>query len=150
MSAPFAVTRILCPTDFSPASEHAVRVAETIAARFDAKIDLLHVWAPPVSVALDAAVLPSADQIIQLTTALENALADAAKKVALPAGRVDRHLVQGVAWREIGAFAEEKKCDLVVMSTHGRSGIAHFVMGSVTERVARTSKVPVLVVPATV
>lgn len=147
MAAPFDVTRILCPTDFSPASEVALGAAERIADRFGARIELLHVWSPPVTVALDAALLPTPDQIVQYTAGLEKALADAAKAIALPAERVDRHLVQGIPWRETIDFAVQKKCDLVVMSTHGRSGISHFVMGSVTERVVRASTVPVLVVP---
>ncbi len=148
MTASFDVKRILCPTDFSPASEGAIRAAETVAERFGARLELLHVWSPPVMVALDAAVLPSPAEIVQLTAGLEQALAGASKKLSLPADRVDRHLVQGVAWREVTEFASAKGFDLIVMSSHGRSGIAHFVMGSVTERVVRTSKVPVLVVPA--
>lgn len=147
MAVPFDVTRVLCPTDFSPASDVALRAAERVAERFGARVELLHVWSPPVTVALDAALLPTPDQIVQYTAGLEKALADAAKTLALPAGHVDRHLVQGVAWRETVDFAVRKKCDLIVMSTHGRSGLSHFVMGSVTERVVRASTVPVLVVP---
>lgn len=148
MTDAFAVSRILCPTDFSPASEAAVRAAATLAARFDAHVDLLHVWAPNVTVMLDAAIVPTPEQIAAHVNQMEKLLADAAKLVGLPAGRVDRHLVQGsVAWRDITEFATEKKCDLIVMSTHGRTGLSHLLLGSVTERVVRAAKVPVLTIP---
>ncbi len=147
-TATFNVTRILCPTDFSPAADAAIDAAVAIAERFGARVELLHVWAPPVTAALDAAIIPTPEQIVAYTGALEESLAKAAARLPLPKDRVDRHLVQGIAWRDTIEFAEKKGFDLVVMSTHGRTGVAHFVMGSVTERVVRSAKVPVLVVPA--
>lgn len=148
MTAPFAVTRILCPTDFSPATDAAIRAAEVVAARFGARLELLHVWTPNVTMVLDGALMPTPEETVKYVDAMERALADEAKKIALPADRVDRHLVQGtVAWRDVTDFATQKGFDLIVMSSHGRTGLAHMVMGSVTERVVRTSKVPVLVVP---
>jgi universal stress protein A len=146
--APFTVTQILCPLDFSAASDASIRAAEGIALSFGARLHLLHVWAPQVLVALDAAVMPTPEQIVQYTAEMERGLATRAAQVALPKDRVETHLVQGVAWSEIGAQASAKHCDLIVMSTHGRSGLAHLLMGSVTERVVRSAPVPVLVVPA--
>lgn len=148
MTKPFSVQRIVCPIDFSPASEPALHVAEAIARSFGARIDLLHVWAPPIAMALDVAMLPSPEDIVRYTAAMETGLAAAAKKLTLPADRLDRHLIQGIAWRDIIEFAKEKSADLIVMSTHGRTGLAHLMMGSIAERVVRSSSVPVLVVPS--
>ncbi len=148
MTKPWSVTRILCPTDFSAASDAAIRAAEAIAQSFGARIDLVHVWLPPVAMAYDAAFIPTPDQIVGYTNDMQKNLAATAARISLPADRVDRHLIQGVPWQDVIATAVSKGCDLIVMSTHGRTGLTHFVMGSVAERVVRSSPVPVLVVPA--
>jgi universal stress protein A len=148
MTDSFSVTRILCPTDFSPASDAALRAAEGIASRYGARLDLLHVWAPNVTVVMDAAIMPTPEQVATYVTQLEKTLAEAAKRLSLPADRVGRHLVQGtVAWRDITDFAAKEKFDLIVMSTHGRTGLSHLLLGSVTERVVRAAKMPVLTIP---
>jgi nucleotide-binding universal stress UspA family protein len=141
------VTRVLCPTDFSPASDAALAAAEAVARSFGARIELVHVWAPPISVALDAALVPTPEQIVKYTEAMERALAQRAAGIAVERERVDTHLIQGTAWREIVDFATRRGCDLVVMSSHGHTGLTHLLMGSTTERVVRHAQVPVLVVP---
>lgn len=148
MATAFDVDSILVPTDFSEPSENAVRVAASLAERFGAKLHILHVWAPPVAVAFDGAILPSAEQLASYTDSLERELNQLQGRVQRPAQTMERHLVQGIAWREICDYAERKKIGLVVMGTHGRSGFSHLVMGSVAERVVRASKVPVMVVPS--
>ncbi len=149
MSLPrFAITRIVCPTDFSDASDVALGAADALAASVGAKVDLLHVWAPPISMAFDAAFVPTPEQIVKYTTDMQQLLHERAARFTLPKGRVDTSLVQGVAWSDLIAHAQKTAADLIVMSTHGRTGLAHFVMGSVTERVVRASPIPVLVVPA--
>ena len=60
--------------------------------------------------------------------------------------KVEGHLTEGVAHEEIARLAEEIGAGMIIMGTHGRSGMRHFLLGSVTERVVRTSKVPVLTV----
>jgi len=148
MTTSFRVQRILVPTDFSPASDAAVTAAVGMAEVFGARVELAHIWAPPTMTALDFAFIPSASEIAGYTERLEKLLAEAARKTGLPATRLDRHLVQGEAWSTIVELAKEKQCDLIVMGTHGRSGLPHFVMGSVAERVARASTIPVLIVPS--
>ena len=144
----FEARRILVPTDFSPGCEAAVRVAGAMAERLGAKIDLLHVWSPLSMLAPDAAYIPSASDITARTAELEKKLLDAAGTLGLPADRIERNLVGGAAaWRAITEYAESHGVDLIVMATHGRKGLEHFLMGSVAERVVRTSRVPVLVVP---
>lgn len=147
VTPPFAVTKILCPTDFSMASDVALGAAEAIAQSFGARIELLHVWAPQIAMALDAALIPTPEQIVKVTEGMEKALAVRAAHVTLSRERVGSHLIQGVAWKETIDFAVRERCDLVVMSSHGHTGLTHLLVGSTTERVVRACRVPVLVVP---
>ena len=143
----FDVRTIVFPTDFSPASTSAAKVALGVAERLGARVELVHAWMPAASVLFDAAYIPSPSDVIALTARLEKQLADAATDFGLPSDRIGRHLLQGEPWRVITAFAAERGCELIVMGTHGRSGLPHLVIGSVAERVVRSSTVPVLVVP---
>jgi nucleotide-binding universal stress UspA family protein len=61
--------------------------------------------------------------------------------------RVEDHVIQGTPYRAIVEFATENDVDVIVMGTHGRRGIDRYLLGSVTEKVIRTSPVPVLSVP---
>ena len=145
--AAFEIHRILCPTDFSPSADVAVDMAAGLAERFGAELHLAHVWSPPTVVAFDGAIIPSADQLVAYTESLQQALDATVKRVAGHGRGPKKHLVQGIAWREIAELAATEKCDLIVMGTHGRSGVSHFLIGSVAERVVRSAPVPVLVVP---
>jgi universal stress protein A len=143
----FQIARILCPTDFSQGSHVALEVAAAIAQRFDASVDVLHVWTPPTIVAFDAAIVPSPEDLTALTESLQLSLDAAIAKLPLPRERVDKHLVQGSDWREIIEVAERLRSDLIVVGTHGRTGVSHLLLGSVAEKVVRTAKRPVLTVP---
>lgn len=140
----FHPTRILCPIDFSPAARAALDVAATLASRFDASIDVLHVWSPPVVVTFDAALVPSAEGMTAYVESLHANLDGALANVARPRRFVRRHLVQGTPAEEILEFAERERSELVVMGTHGRTGLPHVLLGSVAEKLVRTAKVPVL------
>ncbi len=140
----FHISRILCPTDFSPGASAALEIAASIAERFDASIDVLHVWSPPVVVAFDAAIIPSAEDVAAYMESLHRKLDDTLASIPRPHRFVRKHLVQGVAAEEILALAEREKCELIVMGTHGRSGLSHLLLGSVAERLVRTAGVPVL------
>jgi nucleotide-binding universal stress UspA family protein len=140
----FHPTRILCPTDFSPSAKAALDVAATLAARFEASIDVLHVWSPQVLVAFDAALVPSAEETTALVESLHAKLDGALAHVARPRRFLRRHLVQGAPAEEILSFAQRERSELVVMGTHGRTGLAHVVLGSVAERLVRKASVPVL------
>ncbi len=139
--------RILCPVDFSLHSERALDYAIGLATGTGATIDVVHVWQIPVYAFPDGAVIFGPEATARLTAELQKALD------ALLAARSDARvalrgeLVEGYTDREITRIAAERSVDLVVMSTHGRTGLSHLVMGSVAERVVRTSTVPVLVVP---
>jgi len=143
----FEVRTLIFPTDFSSSSSTAAKVARGVAARFGARVEVVHAWMPAASVLLDAAYIPTPEDVVTFTERLEKQLASATAELGLPADRVARHLLQGEPWRVVTAFASERGADLIVMGTHGRSGLPHLVMGSVAERVVRSSTVPVLVVP---
>ncbi len=139
---------ILVPTDFSPQAEQALDYAIEIASKLDATVHVLNVigipalGVPELGVALTSNVI---DQIVHDNqAALDKLLAARAGKAKLG----EALLRTGDARDEILHVAEEIKADLIVMSTHGRRGVARALLGSVAEMVVRTSPVPVLTVRA--
>jgi nucleotide-binding universal stress UspA family protein len=134
---------ILLPTDGSEglaaAAEHAGRVAE----RFDATVHVLSVadsrnrFESPSS-GLSPEVWEEAEQE-RAETAVEDAVAALPEDVP-----VETHIAEGVPKTEILDAIDEFGIDLVVMGTHGRTGIDHYLIGSVAEKVVRKSPVPVM------
>jgi nucleotide-binding universal stress UspA family protein len=143
------ITRILVPMDFSAHSDVALRYATTLASRFGATVELLHVVEDPfVSGAWGfEAYLPNLAEVQeQLVAEAENRLAECRATVSgqgVPAvatvrtGRIASTIVE---------YAKGLEADLIVMGTHGRTGFTHLVMGSVAERVVRMAPCPVLTV----
>lgn len=138
------VKNILVPTDFSERSLDALAYAQNIAELTGARLALISVFQP--------AMLP-----VPLTTlALENDQALAAtrtklKELAATHGirpeMLERTVVsQGAPWDEIVRAARTLKCDLIVIATHGHTGVTHAILGSTAERVIRHAHCPVLVV----
>ena len=145
--APQPLTRILVPLDGSELAERALAPARQLAAEFDAELLLLRVWETPLYGVEDP---PS------VMEALEQA-ASASAKDYITHGMCQLQ-AQGVPVRgetKNGAVAEsileqaqDSATNLIVMSTHGRSGVSRWVMGSVADRVLRASPVPVLLIRA--
>ena len=141
------ITRILVPTDFSEPSDAALAYAKALAAQFSASINLIHVLEDSVATGVfgTETYVPEAPEY---STALR---ADAEERLATrltPAERAKfnarTELVFGPSAQAIVDYARDRGIDLIVMGTHGRTGIAHALMGSVTERVVRTAHCPVL------
>lgn len=143
-TAKHAITTILVPTDFSEYSRQALSYAEILAKTFDAKIVLIHVidtvsyavtesvqWTE-VYARLEATIQPMLDGLIR-----------EAEKRGVAA---ESTLTQGVPYDQIVKTAENVNADLVVMATHGRTGMPHVLLGSVAERVLRLARCPVLTV----
>lgn len=129
--------RILVATDFGPASERALSAAADLVARLGAELAVVHVLEPS-GVAL-------ADEDAEELRALADAYLEAtAATLRDRAPEVKVLLREGQAWEEIVRAAKEIDADLVVLGTHGRRGLPHLLMGSVSERVVRASPVPVL------
>jgi len=139
--------KILCPTDFSPASQAAVDLAAGLARREHAELRLLHV------VEVEPA-LPTDPNFVMRVPEYEQILhADAQHQLdALAAGfepvKVRTSIGHGDPGNEIVRIAEEGAVDLIVMGTHGRTGLEHVVFGSVAEKVVRNAHRPVLTIPA--
>lgn len=133
---------LLVGTDFSPCSEKALAWAVAVAERLGAKLTLLHVMAPPPALggALpEAAVYEAAEWsnlLREQRDLMDGALEDAARKYH---GRVeiDLRLEEGHPVETLAAVAEELDSDLVVVGSHGRTGLQRLVTGSVAERVVR-------------
>jgi universal stress protein A len=139
--------KILVPVDFSEHSAEAVRVAADLARRFEAALTLVHVYDPLVYALPDGFTYMPQPAIDQLLQAFTDQLAQT-KREALEAGatRVETQVLQGIVAGAIIERAERGAFDLIVMGTHGRTGMQHVLIGSTAERVVRLATCPVLTV----
>ena len=139
------IRKILVPSDFSEHSALALSYAVDLAKRYDAAITLLHVYPVVNYAAAEGFALYTPEQltklISQLTTQLRT-MEDDARKAGV--GQIASLMEQGDAYQEI--LQQATSYDLVVMGTHGRTGLKHALMGSVAEKIVRTSPCPVLTV----
>lgn len=142
------IQRMLVPTDFSAASDLALEYAVDMARRYGASMDLLHVLEEPIHTTAYPdgyfVELPALRQ--QMTEQAEGRLDQDAKKCAAANVDARTRVVVGRPATAITQEASDRGADLIVMGTHGRSGFAHFVLGSVAERVLRSAPCPVLTV----
>jgi nucleotide-binding universal stress UspA family protein len=137
--------RLLVPIDFSDHSRRALAMAQTFAAEAGAAIDLLHVvdqMVPPAFYQTGKTSLLEIDR--GLADRCRENLRDLAAEAGGPAVATAEHVVSGRAASEIVRFAEENGNDLIVIATHGLTGLKHFLLGSVTEKVVRSARCPVL------
>src|SRR5215472_3364370 len=141
------IERILCPVDFSEFSDRACEYGHSFARHFGAKLFVLHVAESLVPVH-PTYISPS---LIDRVYAQQ--IADAEEKVRELATRQNWNDVEHEVVLERGAvaeailrFVEAKNIDLIAMGTHGRRGLDRLVLGSVTERILRTGRPPVLAV----
>jgi universal stress protein A len=138
--------RILVPVDFSAHSVKALRYAVRFAEQFGAALVLVHVAEPvryPESIIIPPAMEEANHELVKRTRA---ALAKFAAK-QVPPRLACKNLVRlGAAYEEIAAAAREMDADLIVIATHGHTGLKHLVLGSTAERVVRHAPCPVLTV----
>lgn len=142
-------TKILVPVDFSEHSARAVQCAADLSKTYDAPIVLLHAYQTLNYALPEGYVFFSAEQLAELTRALDKQV-EKTKALAEEAGAVsvETKVVMGAAFSEILRVAEDEHFDLIVMGTHGRTGLSHTFLGSVAERVVRQAPCPVLTVKA--
>jgi nucleotide-binding universal stress UspA family protein len=144
-----AINRILVPTDFSTTSDAALDYANLLAERSGASLQLLHVIDDPFVTEGLAAEAYIAEAPMLRSAMLRDAQSRLADRAVLkqPGGaRVDTEVLFGHGAKTIAEYAAERGVDLIVMGTHGRTGVAHLLLGSVAERVVRTASCPVLTV----
>ncbi|HEX7672030.1 MAG TPA: universal stress protein [Polyangiaceae bacterium] len=138
---------ILVPTDFGESSNAALELAIDLSKKYGSDLTLLHTYELPFY-AYPGMVYTPADLLTPIQESAQ-AQCDAAIKALrerVPKAKVS--LTFGVPGPEIQKAIEELHADLVVMGTHGRSGVSHALLGSVAEKTVRLSKVPVLTVRA--
>jgi nucleotide-binding universal stress UspA family protein len=145
-----SVTKILCPVDFSKPSEAAVAHAAELARRFDAELVLLHVVEPvlyPVAYGLPPVAPVNYEETAKTSAAA--ALQPLLGPLVKSGVRVRTLVDSGTASMRICDLAREDGFDLVVLATHGYTGLKHVLLGSTAERVVRHCACPVLTVKAT-
>ena len=133
---------ILVPIDFSQDSEHAVDSAVGLAQQFQARLTLLH-----------AIYIPEAAEV-NLAAYMDKIRSEADQSIDARLQRVHDAGITAEAVTAVGApsqtivdTARDQHADLIVMGTHGRTGLRHMLIGSVAERVVRLAPCPVMVVP---
>lgn len=135
------IQTILHPTDYSDAAKQALQLARSLARDHGAKLVILGVTMPT----------PPVSEVYVPVGEMEGQLEEVRRQVAAIASAIDdvpveTHALQGMPGQAIVAVAEECQADLIVMGTHGRSGLSRLVMGSVAEHVMRHAHCPVLTV----
>lgn len=142
----FHLRKVLVPVDFSDPSRKAVRYAKVFAQQFEASITLLHT-VEPLTYPPDFAFVPLLPPDVEekRTQEIQNQLENLAKSVGADI-QVNSVLRTGRPWQEIVRFAKEDDTDLLVISTHGYTGLKHALLGSVAEKIVRHAPCPVLVV----
>ncbi len=134
---------ILFATDFSPCSKRALPIAKALAQRHDATLFVAHVYPADVGemqlepVALEAAYCRPAAELRMAEFIEAHDLGSLPHRVLLEAGPI---------WEALSRMVEENHIDLIVLGTHGRSGLKHLVLGSVAEQIFRHADCPVLTV----
>lgn len=143
-----SINRILCPIDFSDFSLDALRHGLGLAQWYSAQLTLFHVY--QVSQPLTVGGIPGSVPVFVETD--PNKMAEEVRRFCAPlVGRsgqsVEIVVRPGDAAKEIRQEAEQLPFDLLILGTHGRSGFERLFLGSVTEKVLRSTRVPVLTIP---
>ena len=138
----FTIGRILVPVDFSEHSQKALRYALAFATQFGAEVTLAHIveqmvypgdWMYPPLAVTDFAT-EKREQVIARLQALDAG-----------SGVKTQHIVRlGRAWQEVIEIAQEIKADMIILATHGDTGLKHALLGSVAEKIVRHAPCPVL------
>ena len=137
------IKTILHPTDFSAPSEYAFQVSCSLARDYGAKLVVLHVDMPPVTIGEVISYMEPEEYKEKLWAEFHRL---EASEPAIRDLRVETKLVEGNPAKEILKAARDIKPELIVMGTHGRTGLGRLLMGSVAEEVVRRSPFPVLTV----
>ena len=148
----FEPKKILVPTDFSDSSDKALQEAIDVAGKYHSKITLLHVIDKEIQQCAVDYCLPIEDvarlEADSVTLSRRRMQAEVAKLSGSQAVEIDFDVKAGVPYDEIVKEQAEKGIDLIVMASHGRTGLAKFMLGSVADKVVKKATTPVLLVKA--
>jgi nucleotide-binding universal stress UspA family protein len=138
--------KILCPLDFSEFTDEIVDYAVSIAGKYGAELHFLHVI-PNLNYYTPYESFLTPENLIALESSIETEVGKdfdkIMKKIDMPVKKI---IKSGAPFVEIIEYVKAESMDLIVMGTHGRSGIEHILIGSVAEKVVRKSPCPVLTI----
>jgi nucleotide-binding universal stress UspA family protein len=140
------IHRILVPTDFSEHVAHAFELAADVAQRYDAEVILLHSYNVPGLTLPEGVVIGTAQALASLDALVERTLVESRQSFERRGvKKVRTKAVIGSPAQEIVREARELDVDLIIMGSHGRTGLSHALLGSVAQQVVRKAHCPVLV-----
>jgi nucleotide-binding universal stress UspA family protein len=139
--------KILCPTDFSEPSNMAIKAADELATHFSAELYIVHIVSPIPAIASTGATAFNVPEyqkelVASAKMSLKNMVDNRVSKTL----KVHPIVAIGIEANEITRIANIEKVDLIVISTHGRTGWRNFIFGSVAEKIIRFSTIPVLTI----
>ena len=140
-----AIKHILVPTDVSEYADYALDYAIGLAQKLQAHLTLIYVMETMPLEAAESASQRSPSDWQRWETHIKERMAAALKRIHDAGLQGERVIAHGVPFQIIIDAAKEKAVDLIIMSTHGRTGLTHVLVGSVAERVVRMAPCPVLV-----
>lgn len=139
------IEKILFPTDFSKGSDNALLYAIDLAKQYNATLFIIHIIYDVIqTTGWDVPHLPLEQLDKDLTASSEQKLDEFSEEVVRDLEKVEKRTITGVPYQEIVQFAEDEKIDLIVIGTHGRTGLDRVFFGSTAERVVRMAPCPVL------
>jgi len=139
--------KIVFTTDFSESAHFAMPFAVDIAQKYDAELTLVHVIEPivtPVDFAWGTYNYPDIEK--QVNSYAEDSIKKLVEQEIPPSVKTHVVILFGKPWREVISYAKENASDLIVIATHGLSGLSHAIYGSTAEKVIRKSPCPVLTI----
>jgi nucleotide-binding universal stress UspA family protein len=138
--------RILVATDFSETADAAFDYAVDLAKQLGAKVIVMHAYELPVYGFPSGALVASVEMATRIMSGAQEALDAACKARASSGVEISQVVRQGIAWEEVHRVADEVNADLIIIGTHGRKGLSRALLGSVAEKIIRTSTRPVLTI----
>ncbi|MFN0196493.1 MAG: universal stress protein [Planctomycetaceae bacterium] len=140
--------RILLPTDFSEHARTAQNYACDLAEKFGAELHLLHISIDVMAMVPEPGMnfLPPGDYLRDMQKSAQDALSRWPDAKSASQLKIVREVRVGTPFVEIVRYAKEADIDLIVLGTHGRTGIAHALLGSTAEKVVRKAPCPVLTI----
>ena len=141
------IRTLLVPVDFSEGSSTATQYAANLAKQIGAKLELLNVYGLPMVTSPDGSFMVTPEIVTKLSADAQDTVDKIAAELRAQGVDVETRITEGAPHEEITRRAFDGGFDLIVMGTHGRTGLRHFLIGSTAEKTVRTSKVPVLTVP---